>query len=217
MTSMAQGLVGPAARTWRRAVAAALVGVAMATTGVGAAPIVTTDQPVYTVKPNQAFTVEVLIDAELGLPGIQTLEAGLFSNGWQMTFDATKATVDLLTVEPALDFFAFLPGANTDVGPGFVEAEGNIDQIANQPYFGARLATIELTNLAPRGEMYFLQLALKQHFPTEQLFLDGDGVVLDSRLLFGSAKVIVIPEPASLVLAGLALLGLAAVAIGRRR
>lgn len=182
---------------------------------VQAAPIVTPGQLVYQVKPNESFTVEVLFDAELGLPGIQPWPDGLFSVGWQMSFDSTKAMVDSLTVAPELDYFGFLPGANTSVGPGQVEAEGNIDQIAFTPYFGSLLATIDLTNTAMRGDSYTLQLALKQHFPTEQLFLDGNGVVLDDILLFGSARVFVIPEPSSLI--GLVLGGLTVLGLGARR
>jgi len=164
------------------------------------------DQPVYSVLVGQTFDVEVRLDADEAAPGFQGLPAGLFSNGWQMTVNSSNASVDALLVPPELDFFGFAPGANTFVGPGEGRAEGNVDQIANIPYPGSLLGTITLTNLAPVFATYPLTLNLFRHFPTEDIFLDGNGVGLDDTIQFGSALVmVVVPEPGSLAMAILAI------------
>jgi hypothetical protein len=173
------------------------------------------DQSVYQVAPGETFAIQVLIDGELGTPEADPVSAGLFSYGWQVTFDSTKATVDNVDVPDALDFFAFAPGASIVTDPGLIAAEGNVDQVAFDPYEGSLLATITLVNTAPVPEEYLLTLSLAPHFPGEELFLDGKGIVLDDNLVFGTARVIVaIPEPASGALLGLG--GLGALILGRR-
>lgn len=193
---------GPMRRSLQ--IACGLLGVWFMAAAAMAGPIVTFDQAVYVVRPGEAFNPEILIDGEVGLIGVQPVPNGLFSFGLQMTFPAADATANGVAVVPALNFFGFAAGASTVVGSGHIDAEGNIDQVGLLlPYTGSSLATAMLQNNAPVGSVYFLQLALHPHFPTEQLFLDGAGNVLDSTMVFGSARVVVIPEPSALCLAAL--------------
>ncbi len=173
------------------------------------------DKSIYQVAPGEVFDVQVLIDGDISTPVAESLANGLFSYGWQLTFDSSKATVDGVTVPAALDFFAFAPGASLTADPGLAGAEGNVDQITLTPYQDSLLATITLQNLALVPDTYDLTLSLAPHFPTEQLFLDGQGNVLDDTLVFGTARVIVaVPEPAGV---GLAVIGVSGAGLSIRR
>lgn len=189
----------------RRATAVFLV-VALLAGGLSdvvlASPALILDQASYTVLPGQFFDVTVLVDGDLGQPGIQPLTNGLFSYGWELSFPATKAAANKVTVVPELDFWGFPPGASIEIIAGIARAEGNVDLNTAEPYTGAQLATVNLQNFGSPGDSYLLQLALAPHFPTEQLFLDGQGNVLDDLIYFGSARVFVIPEPATCWLFG---------------
>jgi hypothetical protein len=159
------------------------------------------DRSVYQVAPGETFDVQVLLDADLSTPEAEGLANGLFSYSWTASFDAAKASVDSITVPSQLDYFGFANGASITSEPGLIGAEGNIDQVALEPYDGGLLATISLTNLAPVPDEYVLALNLASHLPKEELFLDGKGNVLDEELFFGTARVIVaVPEPASVSL-----------------
>ena len=175
------------------------------------------DRAIYQVAPGETFDVQVLIDGDLGTASPDPLANGLFSYGWKMEFDSSKATIDSLTVPDALDFFAFASGASLVTDPGLAAAEGNVDQVTLTPYGESLLATIKLTNLAPVPDEYTLMLSLAPHFPSEQLFLDGDGNVLDDALVFGSARVVVaVPEPGTLAMAALGIAALGAVRARKR-
>lgn len=160
------------------------------------------DRAIYQVAPGETFDVQVLLDANLATPEADPLENGLFSYGWQVAFDSSKATIDGLTVPAPLDFFGFATGASIVTDPGLAAAEGNIDQVTLTPYGDSLLATITLTNVAAVPDEYDLTLSLAPHFPTEQLFLDGEGNVLDDTLVFGVARVVVaVPEPSAFIIA----------------
>lgn len=175
------------------------------------------DRTIYQVAPGETFDVQVLIDGDLGTAFPDPLDSGLFSYGWQMEFDAAKASIDSVTVPAELDFFGFVPGATIVADPGLAAAEGNIDQVTLTPYEGSLLATITLTNLAPAPDEYSLTLSLAPHFPTEQLFLDGDGNVLDDALVFGVARVVVaVPEPSAFMIAACGALGLVVFRVRKR-
>jgi hypothetical protein len=179
-------------------------------------PGVLFDRSVYQVAPGESFDVQVLLDGDISTPVADAVANGLFSYGWQMQFDGAKASVDGLAVPAELDFFGFAAGASVATGPGLAAAEGNIDQLAFTPYPDSLLATVTLKNLALAPDTYDLTLSLAPHFPTEQLFVDGAGNVLDDTLVLGTAKVVVaVPEPSSFTLA--AGLGAIALVAARRR
>jgi len=77
-----------------------------------------------------AFEVKVVIDGDEDTPDVQPAPDGLFSYGWDLTFNAVKATADTVTVEPQLDFLGFAPGAQVTTGPGAARAKGTIEQVA---------------------------------------------------------------------------------------
>jgi hypothetical protein len=160
------------------------------------------DRSVYQVAPGETFDIQVLLDGDLSTPEADALASGLFSYSWQMTFESANASVDTILVPPELDYFAFLDGASIKTFADVAAVEGNINQVTLEPYEGSLLATISLTNLAPVPTEYDLTLSLAPHLPKEQLFLDGEGNVLDDDLFFGAARVVVaIPEPGTVTLA----------------
>lgn len=189
--------------------------------GAGSAfgqPGVLFDRSIYQVAPGEFFDVFVLLDGDTSTPAAEPLANGLFSYGWRMEFESTKATIDGVTIPTALDYFGFVPGASLTADPGLAGAEGNIDQVTLTPYEDSLLATMRLQNLALAPDTYDLTLSLAPHFPTEQLFLDGQENVLDDTLVFGTARVVVaVPEPAGMMLAALISVGAGVSSIRRTR
>jgi hypothetical protein len=171
-----------------------------------AAPaVVHFDQDVYVVTgPGDVINAQILIDGNPQSPRDDSVPFGLFSFGTQVTFNPVKALVtgpgDISAV-PSLDFFGFAPGAFEQVSPGFAGVKGNIDMFENPlvPYSSSLLAELTLTNLASAVDSYPLTLDFFRTVgPNEQLFLNGMGGTLDPDITFRSARVVVIPEPATL-------------------
>ncbi|MAE63771.1 MAG: hypothetical protein CMJ18_05820 [Phycisphaeraceae bacterium] len=170
------------------------------------------DQSNFVVaQPGEPFDVDVVFDGDDGTPGLQPLPEGLHSYSWEISVDPAKASVDGITVEPDLDFLGFAAGARITLGSGTGEAKGNTDQVAFIPYAGTDFATVSLTNLATEPDSYVLSLSIARDFPSEDVFIDGNGAVRDSEINFGTALVIV-PEPATL-----GLIALLAHLVGARR
>jgi len=173
------------------------------------------DQPKYFVNgPGDQVEVSVLIDGLDSTPEFDPVRRGLFSFAVRTTFDGAKAkldTADDIDPVPELTFFGFDTGAFESLGLGFAGVKGNIRQQTSplEPYGGSLLAKITLTNLATGPDSYPLRL---EFFRTvganDEFFLDGAGTVLDAQIEFGQAEIVVIPEPPTWVLLGLAVLGL---------
>jgi hypothetical protein len=170
--------------------------------------VVQFDRQLYEVKLGETFLVDVLYEpASL---------AGLYSYAVKLSFDEVKAKVADLSsigVPPALDFNGVLGhGAYRATGPGFAGVKGTIDFFA-QPlnyYPGSLLASFAVTDRSLTPGQYTLSLSgFNTLGPTESLFVDGQGQVLDSAISFGTATVRVVPEPAILCLISVGGLGLA--------
>lgn len=171
------------------------------------------DQDVYYVSgPGEVFPVQILIDGNDRTHADDPIPEGLYSFATSVLFNPAKATTTGLAdvaAAAALDNFGFFPGALEQVAAGRASTKGNIDQLVDplDPYDGTLLATIQLTNLASAPDEYPLTLDFFNTLgPTEQMFLDGEGNVLDLAIQFGTAKVVVVPEPQSLVLAAMGML-----------
>ena len=169
-----------------------------------AAIVVRTDQAVYNVMPGETFQIDVHIDQDdqtLG-PAFEPLPNGLFSNGVMLAYPvglATIPTVADITPVADLDYFGFTPGAMENVTVNSAMVKGNINQTLAIPYFGSLLASFQITNLAAAPSSYLVNLdEWRTLGPTEQIFVDGAGIVLDtvpSTNLFRNARINVIPEP----------------------
>ena len=144
------------------------------------------DRPQYDIAPGEVFPVKLLIDP---IP-----PTGLHSFGVRLKFDSTHASVgDASAVIPAppLDFDGVRgPGAMKAVGSGYAAVKGTVDGSVQPPVFYTQeiLATFPVADLAPGP------YTLKAEFfntlgPTEQIFVDGLGSVLDSQIAFGEAVV----------------------------
>ena len=164
------------------------------------------DQDVYFVNgPGETVQARVLIDGDASTPGDDPVPEGLFSFGVGATFDGSKAQLGGfgdIAVEPELDHFGFAPGAFKQVQVGFGGAKGNIDQLGPySPYLGSLLLEFTFTNLASAVDSYPLELDFFRTVgPDEQMFVNGAGSLLDSEIIFRSAEVRVVPEPAAAVL-----------------
>lgn len=165
------------------------------------------DKDVYVVSgPGEAIEAHVLIDTNLATPQRDDpVRGGLFSQALRVDFSGAKAQFTGpgdVTVPPALDYFGFSPNSFRDMTANFAGVKGNIDQLANPlvPYGSSFLATFRITNLASGPDSYPLMLDFFRTVgPNEQMFLSGDGTVLDPEIMFIPSRVIVLPEPASIV------------------
>jgi hypothetical protein len=168
------------------------------------------DRDVYIVSgPNQQITAHISIDANPATPMDDAVVDGLFSMSLGLTYPNAKASVSAASdigVPAELEFFGFAPGVFQQLLPGAAGVKGNVDQNATPlaPYHQTRLATFTITNLATAQDSYPLGLNFFNTVgPNEQFYLNGMGAVLDPQITFGSARVVVVPEPgAGVVVSG---------------
>ncbi len=145
------------------------------------------DQERYYVSPGETFPVAVTVELGEG--------QSLASFGVRLSFDpesAAVAGVNAVEVHPELAF----DGPHTEtaviaVGSGFAAAKGTIRFVGGEGRFpmNQMLVTFLLRDLGqgsyPLHVDFFNTLG-----PTEQIFVDGHGKVLDSEISFGTAQVV---------------------------
>jgi len=169
--------------------------------------IVGFSQSVYEIDPGKLVTVPVEFKS--------TLPVGIFSFGIRFLHDPADAPFlsDLAIQVPVeLDFDGVNgAGAARYFGAGWGGVKGTVDFDANpiEYYTGTLLAVFQWTPPKPGSFLLTLEI-LRTLGPTEQVFVAGDGTVLDSQLQFGSARVLVIPEPGPMVLLGLGVVAVVA-------
>jgi hypothetical protein len=160
------------------------------------------DQSQYQVGPNDSFSVSVVLPP---------LPNGLFSYGVQLALPQGKvqpAGSGSIVVPTPLDFNGTMgPGASRQVQADLLGVRGTVDFGAvNAAYKGVLLTTFNLKNQAGAGQTYTLTLDIYRTLgPSETVFVDGLGTDLDSLLAFGSALVVVVPEPSVAALLALPL------------
>lgn len=161
------------------------------------------DQLRYQVEPlGSSFRVRVVLSA---VP-----EGGITSYGVTLKFDpnAFSTVTPFFEVPEVLNHNGFdAGGAVQAAGPGFVSVKGTVDFLGQAivRYDANVIASIILApkNQTP-GSTSPLELApFYTAGPEEQLWVTGDGHVLDTELLFGSATVAFVPEPTPTSLLGL--------------
>lgn len=166
------------------------------------------DKPVYFVLPGQSFIpVGVVIDPAPA--------SGLFSYGVTLKFNPALTSIagsSAVKVVPPLNFDGVRgSGANIEIAPGSASVKGSVDTSlpAGTSYSGSLIGVFEIKNQAPAGSTYSLELSLNRTLgPSESVFVDGKGRVLDSTITFGTAQVVFqVPEPGVLGLVGLGALG----------
>lgn len=173
----------------------------------------------YEVMPGGVFDIQVYLDADDSLPGDQALLDGLFSYGVRLDFDPGKLALagpGAIRVPDALNFSGFSAGASQQVGAGFAGVKGNIDQMLLVPYEQSLIASFRVQDISGGGTY---EVALSPHRtlgPSEQLFVDGMGQVLDAQMQFATAQIVAVPEP-SMVSMFLAGVGIVAYGAYRRR
>jgi hypothetical protein len=162
------------------------------------------DKDEYVVHgPGETIDAVLLIDGQLTSPEDDPIAKGLFSYAVRLDFDGTKAQlagVADISVPSELENFGFSSGAFREVSLGMGGVKGNIDQNSSplDPYFDARLATFQITNLASAPDSYPLDLDFFRTLGVnEQFFLDGQFSLLDADIQFRSSRVLVVPEPFS--------------------
>ena len=171
------------------------------------------DQTDYTTEAGQALVVSVKFASPPA--------AGLFSYGLKLTHEPDPFLVpstSAILVPAALDFNgAAGAGATKAIDPGFAGVKGTVDLFAApiQYYPGSPLASFELHYQTPGHYNLGLEI-FRTLGPSESIFVDGNGAVLDNNLSFSTAKVEVVPEPSVLAFFGWAATGLLGVMFARR-
>lgn len=157
----------------------------------------------YTIALDTPTTFDVVIthDASDGIPD------DLFSFGTILLPEpGTPVTLHAIEAVTELDFFGVAgPPAHQDLGAFGIKGTIDALDLAANPYPGSRLATYTMSFSSPGafdiGLDFFNTLG-----PTEQIFIAGDGTVLDPYITFVPASFTVIPEPAAMASVALALL-----------
>lgn len=169
------------------------------------------DSSEYHVAPGASFSVSVVLPA---------LPNGLFSYGVRLALpvpDVSATGSQSIVVPTPLDFNGTAgPGALQQITGNFLGVKGTVDfNAVNAAYKGALLTTFNLKNEAGIGQSYTLTLDVFRTLgESETVFVDGVGNNLDPRIVFGSATVLVVPEPS---LTALICLACALVVVTRRR
>jgi len=153
---------------------------------VAAPALIHFDRYRYDIAPGSTFEARLLISPQPA--------AGLASYGVAVAFPASQAAVinaNAISVPVPLNFDGVLdPGAKKVAGSGFAGAKGTVDFALNPlvPYLGADLVSFQITDLGFGS--YVLQSGFFNTLgPTEQIFVAGDGSVLDPNIIFGTALV----------------------------
>lgn len=180
---------------------AAVIAVALLVAGTLASPvsggmILRFDKDVYRTPAGEDLMLQIILDADGDEPGDQSPENGLFSCGIRVLFESKHAEASdesAISPQPELDFFGFGPGALTESGTGFAAQKGNIDLNSGglSPYEGTTLGQIRLNTLAASGTSFTLHLEIWKAFPTEDVFIDGKGMILDPLIEAETADVVV--------------------------
>ena len=158
------------------------------------------DKATYNVAPGQPFTAKVAI--------CPAPVAGLFSFGVEVLLSQNVTGTGLsATVPVPLNFHTVRgPGADLTARALTVAAKGSIDffQEPLVPYKDQAIGYVQIPALPPGT--YVLSVKPRNDLgATEQIFIDGNGQVLDAALTYHPAQIVVAPAPiapSSLTVAG---------------
>ena len=144
------------------------------------------DKETYTVTAGQAFFAKVAI---CPIPA-----AGLFSYGVEVTLSGGLTGTGISATAPPLLNFHTVRGAGADTAASglTVGAKGSVD-FFREPlvkYADQILATILIPGL-PSGNYDLTVRARNNLGATEQIFVDGNGNVLDGALTYHPARIVV--------------------------
>jgi hypothetical protein len=145
------------------------------------------EHPTYTAEARKRCIAKLIISPPP--------PAGLFSSGVTVTLVGGTATGNVITVAipPALDFHTVRGTGATRINSGRVAtAKGSVDfdTFPLRPYRSPLLGTFSLVGL-PHGTYQLVVTPKIDLGGTEQLFVDGEGNVLDEGMRFVASQVIV--------------------------
>jgi hypothetical protein len=141
------------------------------------------EKPRYDIDPGELFSANALIDP---VP-----LSGLSSFGVATTFNDTNASSISVNSPADLDFNGVNgPGAVKAIQSGFAAAKGTVDFFKSpaKAYDGSLLATFTFKDLAP-GPYQLILAPFNTLGPTEQIFVNGEGIAFDNGITFGSALI----------------------------
>lgn len=150
------------------------------------------EKEIYTVVAGQPFTAKVAI--------CPPPPSGLFSFGVSVSLAGDLSGRGLSsTVPAALNFHTVRgPGADTSAQALTVAAKGSINffQEPQVPYKDQAIGFVQVPALPPGNYLLTVQ-GRNDLGATEQVFIDGNGQVLDGGLTYHPAQVVVTTAPAS--------------------
>lgn len=159
-------------------------------------------QAEYIVPVGQTLSLDVLIAFEQG-----DSATNLFSFGVRVIpAGGTPFALEGIEVDPDLNFFGSGGAAAfVDPVPGVLGAKGNVTNF-QAPHTGSVLATYKMRFTAVGSYTADLDF-FNTLGPTEQIFVGGNGSVLDPEVRFSGTTINVIPEPHTVSLLALMALG----------
>lgn len=144
------------------------------------------DKETYSVAPGTPFTAQICL--------CPAPPAGLFSSGVEVSLVGNLSGTGLSSSVPLrLNFHTVRgPGADLTARALTVAAKGSIDffQEPQAPYPEQIIASVEVPTLPPGTYLLTVQ-ARNDLGPTEQIFIDGNGQVLDGGLVYHPARIVV--------------------------
>ena len=149
------------------------------------------ERETYNVTPGQPFTAKVAI--------CPAPAAGLFSFGAEVMLSQNVTGTGLSSTVPVpLNFHTVRgPGADLTARALTVAAKGSIDffQEPQAPYRDQAIGYVQVPALPPGT--YLLTVQPRNDLgATEQIFIDGNGQVLDAALTYRPAQIVVAAAPA---------------------
>lgn len=181
-------------------------------------------QDTYTVTPGETFLVDVFLQETVtGGEPPRLADDGLFGAGVRVHFDEAPAQVigldDILPNTAEFDDALFL---FTDLVPGVLAEFTEVIDLLSPPVFGTEvspdvfrvfLGSFRFTAGLTPGQGFIFALDIPE---TDDTITDA-GFLLDPLILPASATITVVPEPSTLTLLGIGVLGIAGHAVQRRR
>jgi len=176
------------------------IGSLLGAPGAGAA-IVSLSNPAPVVRVDTLVVFDLTIAYEPGEP------TTLFSFGARLDVTGPGSVLlDSIEPVPELDFFGTAgTGAFIDSSPSVLGVKGTVNVLSPPVvgYPGTLLASYTF-EFPAEGEYSLTPREFNTLGPTEEIFVSGDGTVLDPQVSFTPVSVTVVPEPRVVFLALLA-------------
>lgn len=183
-------------KTIRKGLLSSLLIASLAAVGSADAAIVKLTTIDSVVVVGSQAVLDLRIEYEAGEP------TSLFSFGARLDVTGPgSVVVQSIDAVPELDFFGSAgAGAFEDASLSVLGIKGTVQVSPPAAAYAGALLAQYLFEFPEEGEYTFTPRVFNTLGPTEEIFVAGDGTVLDAQLVFEPVTVTVVPEPSPIVL-----------------